>query len=112
MVGSFLTARIPFLLTVDPFDRFGRIGDSSFGVLIVKSGYLPKVLGALLIAASVAYLVGSTTHFLFPARLESVTPVYAVALVAELSVCLWLLTKGVNVERWEKRTGTTSTAGQ
>lgn len=73
------------------------------GYLILKSHYLPRVLGALMIAGSATYLVGSYTRFLFPDYVSLVSPIYAVALVAEVSLALWLLMKGVNVQQWERR---------
>lgn len=72
------------------------------GYLVYRSGYLPKFLGVLLVAAGATYLVGSYTRFLFPLYVESVTPIYAVAVLAEVSMCLWLLVKGVNVQGWRR----------
>ena len=74
------------------------------GYLIVRSRYLPRLLGFLASAAGAAYLVGSYTRFLFPAHVEAVSPIYAVAIVSEVSLCLWLLVKGVNLERWKAMT--------
>lgn len=73
------------------------------GYLILKSRYIPKVLGILMMAGGVAYLVGSYTRFLFPDYVATVLPIYIVALVSELALCLWLLIKGVNLERWIER---------
>jgi hypothetical protein len=75
------------------------------GYLIVKSLYLPKALGILMMASSVAYLVGSYTRFIFPEYVSAVSPIYIVAVVSEVSLCLWLLIKGVNVEQWNRRIG-------
>lgn len=73
------------------------------GYLIVKSQYLPKALGVLMVAAGFTYLIGSYTRFLFPDYVALISPIYIVALVSEVSLCLWLLVKGVNVEQWERR---------
>jgi hypothetical protein len=72
------------------------------GVLILGSRLLPRALGVLAIAASLAYLIGSYTRFLFPEFLAVVSPIYIVPLVSELSLALWLLVKGVDVGEWEK----------
>jgi hypothetical protein len=80
------------------------------GYLIAKSMYMPKVLGFLVMVAGVTYLVGSYTRFLFPEFVEAVSPIYAVAIISELSLCLWLLIKGVNLERWKELTGHSSVA--
>lgn len=89
------------------FHSYGYdLGLLSFGVsclllgyLVYESGFLPKWLGLLLAAAGFTYLIGSYTRFLFPAQVAAVAPIYMVALVAELSMCVWLLTKGVRVVR-------------
>ena len=73
------------------------------GFLVARSGYLPRVLGWLVMAAGVVYLVGSYTLFLFPAHAETVTPLYVVPVVSEVSLCLWLLIRGVNLEAWRAR---------
>jgi hypothetical protein len=74
------------------------------GYLIAKSLYLPKAIGYLVMAAGVTYLIGSYTRFLFPDFVEAVSPIYLVAIVSELSLCLWLLIKGVDLERWREVT--------
>jgi len=71
------------------------------GYLIAKSTFLPKPLGWLLIAAGPAYLIGGYVHFLLPAFLVSIQPIYIVAVVAEVGLCGWLLLRGVDVKRWE-----------
>lgn len=70
------------------------------GYLVYRSGFLPRALGVLLAAAGVVYLVGSYTRFLFPAAVETVAPIYLVAIVAESAMCLWLLLKGVDARKW------------
>ena len=75
------------------------------GRLVVRSHYIPRILGFLMMAAAVAYLIGSYTRFLFPNYLSAVTPVYIVAFVSELAFGLWLIVKGVRLKEWEKRAG-------
>lgn len=72
------------------------------GYLVFRSGYLPRALGVLLAGAGFAYLVGSYTRFLFPDHVGTVAPVYLVAIVAELSMCLWLLLRGVDPAAWTR----------
>ncbi|MBE0643937.1 MAG: DUF4386 domain-containing protein [Bacteroidetes bacterium] len=74
------------------------------GYLIARSGYFPRILGMLIGAAGLTYLIGGYTRFLFPEYVSLISPIYIIALVAELSLCLWLLVKGVNTQEWEKRT--------
>jgi hypothetical protein len=68
------------------------------GYLVIKSGYLPKVVGALLIAACFSYLTEMFVHFLNPGLGEDITPFTGTFEgVAELVFMAWLLIKGVNV---------------
>ena len=69
------------------------------GYLVFKSGYLPKFLGILLMIGCFGYLLDSVTSFLltnFDVTISQFT------FIGELLLPLWLLIKGVNVERWEK----------
>ena len=73
------------------------------GFLIFKSGYFPKILGILFIAAGVGYLVDSFA-LLLSASYET-TPIYLSLPIAisEIAFPLWLLIKGVKKEGWEER---------
>jgi len=74
------------------------------GYLIYKSGYFPKVLGVLIVAAGVSYLLNSFALLLAPSFAQSIFPAVLVpAFVGELLLSLWLLTKGVNVKRFLER---------
>lgn len=73
------------------------------GYLVYRSGFLPRLLGVLLGAAGIVYLVGSYTRFLFPAHVEAVMPIYLVAILAESAMCLWLLFRGVDVAEWQRQ---------
>ena len=75
-----------------------------WGYLIFKSGYFPKILGVLLIICSVCYVTNSFAWFLAPKFAATLIPgILVPCLVAELSFCLWLLVKGVNVPKWNKQ---------
>ena len=72
------------------------------GYLIFKSGFLPRILGVLLLIAGLCYLTNSFALILFPALSDSIYQVViAPIFISELSMCLWLLIKGVNVTKWE-----------
>ena len=74
-----------------------------WGYLIFKSGYFPKILGVLLIICSVCYVTNSFAWFLAPKFAATLIPgILVPCLVAELSFCLWLIVKGVNVPKWNK----------
>ena len=67
------------------------------GYLVFRSGFLPKVIGILLIIACCGYLIDSGTHLLlrdFDATISQFT------FVGEVLLPMWLLIRGVNVERW------------
>jgi hypothetical protein len=74
------------------------------GYLVYRSGFWPRILGILLIIASLGYLAQSYGHILAPQYDDLLsTIVLVVAIPGELVFTLWLLIKGVNVERWEER---------
>jgi hypothetical protein len=68
------------------------------GSLVFRSGFLPKVLGILLIIAGAGYVVDCGTRLLFP----GFGTISQFTFVGELLFPLWLLIKGVNVERWQQ----------
>jgi hypothetical protein len=75
------------------------------GYLVFKSGYLPRILGVWLMIACFGYLINSFTSlgFLFPGYDALVSQfVFLPSTISEFALFLWLLVKGVNVERWEK----------
>lgn len=99
------------LLFLNAYESVALIWGAFFGLhtlllayLVYKAGYLPRMLGVLMVLASFGYLLDSFGNFLFPqydALYASV--VVLLALLGELPLALWLLIKGVNVEQWQKR---------
>ena len=76
------------------------------GYLIFRSGYLPKILGVLMQIAGLCYLTNSFALLLAPKFADMIFPaILAPAFIAEFSLCLWLLVKGVNVQKWETLAG-------
>ncbi|WP_460503482.1 DUF4386 domain-containing protein [Hymenobacter agri] len=76
------------------------------GYLIIKSGFLPAVLGVLMQVAGAAYLVGCLAALFAPALAKTLIPgVLLPPLVGELSLCLWLLIKGVDAAKWQEQQG-------
>ena len=74
------------------------------GYLIYHSRYLPRALGVLMSIAGVCYLINSGALLVAPKLANALFPAILLpAFIAELSLCLWLLFKGVNAERWEAR---------
>src|SRR5262249_42848677 len=74
------------------------------GYLIYKSRFLPRFLGVLMPIAGVCYLVNSFALLLSPTLANRLFPAILLpALLAELSLALWLLVKGVDVPEWKAR---------
>ena len=74
------------------------------GCLIVRSTFLPRILGVLLAIGGTSYVVSSLATFLAPAFGARLTPfIVPAALLGEGSLTLWLLIKGVNDERWKEQ---------
>jgi hypothetical protein len=75
------------------------------GYLIYKSGYLPKFVGILMEAAGLSYLVACFAALFAPAFADLITPAILLPpFIGESSFCLWLLLKGVNIQKWKERT--------
>jgi hypothetical protein len=67
-----------------------------FGVLVYKSGFIPRILGVLLIIACLGYVADSFVFLLFPRYEGIVSSIAAVPEgIGELSMVVWLLVKGV-----------------
>jgi len=70
------------------------------GYLVFRSRFLPRTLGVLMQVAGVAYLANSFALLLAPALANVV--VLIPAAIAELSLALWLLVKGVDLRTWHE----------
>jgi len=69
------------------------------GYLVYKSGVLPKILGILLIVDCFALLIYVCQRFLLPGYDVIAYPCWAVSFIAEVSLTLWLLIKGVKEQK-------------
>jgi hypothetical protein len=71
------------------------------GLLIVRSGYMPRVVGWLMQLAGACYIVNSFALLLSPRLASMLFPAILLpALIGELSLALWLATKGVDAAKW------------
>lgn len=69
------------------------------GYLIFRSAFLPRFLGILMAFAGLGWVT-----YLSPLLVNYLSPYnVAVSLLAEVSVFLWLLVMGVNVQRWNEQ---------
>ncbi len=83
------------------FTVFYGMGWMLRGYLMFKSGYLPKLLGVLLMIAGAAFFARNFAVVLAP----SYSSGWMLALVAPgfLTMTVWFLTKGVNLLRWQEK---------
>ncbi len=65
------------------------------GYLVYRSGFLPRIIGVLLIIDFVGVLTHFMQYFLLPGYDVLSYPGYAAGFIAEVSLTLWLLVKGV-----------------
>jgi hypothetical protein len=71
------------------------------GYLIFRSTFMPRILGALMAFAGLGwltYLSNPLVNYLSPYNLAS-------GLLGDVSVFLWFLVMGVNVQRWKEQAG-------
>jgi hypothetical protein len=69
------------------------------GYLVFKSGFLPKILGILLIVDFFGLLIYVCQRFLLPDYGIIAYPCWVMGFIAEVSLTLWLLIKGVKVQK-------------
>lgn len=69
------------------------------GYLILRSTFLPRIIGALMVFAGLGWLT-----FLWPPLANSLSPLNMLpGAIGELSLTLWFLVMGVNVQRWKEQ---------
>jgi hypothetical protein len=69
-----------------------------FGYLMVRSGYLPRVLGTLWVLGGLGFVISNVVWLFAPAPLL-LTP----QVLASVSLGLWLLIRGVNMAKWRDK---------
>ena len=65
-----------------------------FGILVYKSGFLPKTLGVWLIINGFPYIAYTFVDFLAPQYYDTLTTVTQPILFGEIAIMLWLLIMG------------------
>ena len=65
------------------------------GYLVLKSGFLPKILGMLLIADGICQFVYVCQRLIFPDLAFIAYPCLVISFIAEVSLALWLAIKAV-----------------
>lgn len=69
------------------------------GFLVFKAGFLPGLLGILVIVGGVGYVVDAVSAILSPNMGLTISQF---TFVGELSLPLWLVFKGVKVDEWQR----------
>lgn len=96
VIGEF--HRGPGHFPINPLALFGPFC-IVVGLLIARSGFLPRVLGVLIVVAGAGWLA-----FLVPMLPKLVRFfIEGLGFVAELALMLWLLLAGVAEDRWRAR---------
>lgn len=74
-----------------------------FGLLVYRSGFIPKFLGVLLVIGCVGYLINFTGNTLFEnySKIGMGKYIGMLPAVAEVSICFWLLFFGLQTKRNE-----------
>jgi hypothetical protein len=68
-----------------------------FGLLVYRSGFIPRFLGVWLIINGLAYVVLSAIAMFFHEYYDAAFVYFQPALLGELAIMLWLLIKGARV---------------
>ena len=77
---------------------------ASTGYLILRSTFLPRIIGGVLVAGGASYIISSFATFVAPAVGARLSPlVIPIAILGEGSLTLWLLFKGVNAEKYSSQ---------
>lgn len=70
-----------------------------FGMLVIRSGFIPRVFGVLLMIAGVAYLASSFTTLVLPRYAPLVEQVAMPLYFGEIPIIFWLLIRGASSQR-------------
>ncbi len=71
------------------------------GLLVYRSGFIPKILGVSLLIAGSAYLISSFTFLILPQYKAAISPFITALETLELPIILWLLIVGAKTQAGE-----------
>lgn len=109
--AAFETAQLQAiaLLSIKLFERGFDVALVFFGFhclaigwLIYRSSFLPRFLGVFLLIAGLCYLISTFVNLVFPV-VTLPFDIQILSYAAEAVLCLWLIVKGVNAERWKEQ---------
>jgi len=73
-----------------------------YAMLVYRSGFLPRFFAALLLVECLGFLTQSLGGLLSPDLSDDLASLPAVTSLVELFLPVWLLVRGLNVERWNR----------
>jgi hypothetical protein len=68
-----------------------------FGILVIRSGFLPRILGYLLLIAGCGYTISSATSIVLPEYRVAVSRIVMPLYFGEVPIIFWLLIKGAKL---------------
>ncbi|HYK52812.1 MAG TPA: DUF4386 domain-containing protein [Candidatus Eremiobacteraceae bacterium] len=100
LLGCLISAINAFGITssIDPLALFG-LYCLTIGYLIIRSTFLPRTLGVLMLIAGLGWLTFAVPDFGHHLMPFNVLP----GLIGETALTLWLLIAGVNDQRWAEQ---------
>ncbi len=70
-----------------------------FGICVMRSGFIPRILGILLMIAGCGYVAGSLAELVLPQYSHAVGQVTLILAAGELPIIFWLLIWGAKPQR-------------
>ena len=92
------SSRIGMRLISSGLDDIKYFRPNTEDILVIKSGFFPRVLGILLMVAGFAYLTSSVTSIVLPAYSHVVSQAMMPLYFGGLPMIFWLLIKGAKVQ--------------
>ena len=74
-----------------------------FGLLVYRSGFIPKILGVLLFIAGFAYVLSTFTFLVLPQYTAAISTLVTILEVGELPIIFWLLIVGAKAQSEERQ---------
>ena len=71
------------------------------GILVYRSGFIPKILGIMLWLAAFGYVLSNFTFMLLPEFKAALSPIITALTLFELPIIFWLVIVGVNTPTQE-----------
>jgi hypothetical protein len=118
--GAFSVAQLQALalLSLKLYAQASTVGMVLFGTynlligyLIVRSTFIPRVLGLLLALSGLCYLINSFAIIVAPDFAAHLLPYILLPGGSELLLALWLVAFGVSAPRWEEQARATGNPG-